>query len=140
VLKLKCCGLIFSWSAMIQTKTLLIICEKAEFYRHLQQGLSGSSYIIKTIPSSVDAIQDRIEQIAPDLLIIDAAPPQLSGIELSLQVRCFSQIPILMFSTLNTKADEIRILDVNSEGWLSEPLGFDLISVRINDLLAKPVA
>jgi DNA-binding response OmpR family regulator len=125
---------------MIQTKTLLIICDKAEFRRHLEHGLSGSSYIIKTISSSIDRIEERIEQIAPDLLIIDAAPPQLSGIELSLQIRSFSQIPLLMFSTLNTQEDEIRILDVNTEGWLSEPLGFDLIFVRINDLLSKPVA
>lgn len=140
MLELKCCELICSWSNMIQKKTLLIICDKEEFYRHLLLGLSNSAYIIKTISSSVNRLQDSIEQTAPDLLIIDAAPPQLSGIELSLRIRSFSQIPLLMFSTLNTREDEIRILDVNTEGWLSEPLGFDLISVRINDLLAKPVA
>ena len=125
---------------MNQAKLILIVSQQMDFCRRLENGLSDNAYRIETTSSSDYELQEKIERLSPDLIIIDAAPPGLKGIELSLQIRCWSPVPLLMFSTLNTQVDEIRILDVHNDGWLSEPLGFDLISVRINDLLAKPVA
>ena len=124
---------------MSQTKLILLISEQVDFQRRLEKGLSGNAYMIKTLTSYDNKLKDKIEQISPDLVIIDAAPPELKGIKLSLQIRNWSPVPLLLFSTLNTPENEIRILDVHADGWLSEPLGFDLISVRINDLLANPV-
>ena len=124
---------------MSQTKLILLISEQVDFQRRLEKGLSGNAYMIKTLTGYDNKLKDKIEQISPDLVIIDAAPPELKGIKLSLQIRNWSPVPLLLFSTLNTPENEIRILDVHADGWLSEPLGFDLISVRINDLLANPV-
>ena len=128
-----------SGSTMSQTKLILLISEQVDFQRRLEKGLSGNAYIIKTTSSYDNKLKETVEQISPDLIIVDAAPPELKGIKLSLQIRSWSSVPLLMFSTLNTAENEIRILDVHADGWLSEPLGLDLISVRINDLLANPV-
>ena len=125
---------------MNQIKTILIISQQIDFCRRMENGFSCNAYRIETASGSDYQLQAKIERISPDLIIIDVAPPELTGIELSLQIRCWSPVPQLMFSTLNTQAKEVRILDVHSDGWLSEPLSFDLISVRVSDLLANPVA
>jgi DNA-binding response OmpR family regulator len=60
----------------------------------------------------------------------------LSGLSLSLQIRQWTAVPLLILSTVETRDKEIRLLDLRSKGYLSEPYDISMVAIRINLILS----
>jgi DNA-binding response OmpR family regulator len=119
---------------MPATRKILVISNARVLFDKLDYLLKKAGYEMYFVSSSDPGIQATIEKIRPKVLVIDPEFPGMNGLKLSLLVRRWTQAPILMISPADSGPDEIRILDVSSRDLLSEPLGVDLVAVRVEAL------
>jgi len=102
--------------------------------------LSGPEYQVFYALRTEQQLQQKIVEINPSLIIVDPDIPALRGISLSLLIRQWSPAPILMLSAARTQPDEIRMLDIDAEEYLSEPFDISLFSARIDNILSPSPA
>jgi two-component system KDP operon response regulator KdpE len=67
----------------------------------------------------------------PDLIILDLGLPDLSGIEVTRQVREWSRIPIIVLSVREEEATKVAALDVGADDYLTKPFGIAELMARI---------
>ena len=77
---------------------------------------------------------------APDLVILDWMLPEVSGIEVCLQIRrqeAGRQLPILIVSARGEKADRTRAFEVGADDYLMKPFSLVEMTSRVRALLRR---
>jgi two-component system KDP operon response regulator KdpE len=120
---------------MAELKTILVISNEKLLYEKLKTLLDNDGLDLKFALSSDKGLKTIIETMKPQVMVVDPEIPGMRGIKLSMLIRSWSPAPILMISPAQSGPNEIRILDVTSKDWLSEPLGVDLVAVRVNAII-----
>jgi DNA-binding response OmpR family regulator len=118
-------------------KNILVISKKNFLVRKICATLPKKEIQVQTTTETGEKLKSNIEQISPDLIVIDAEIAPQMGIGLSLFIRQWSVVPLLILSTINTKSDEIRCIDMKSFDLLSEPIKTSLIAMRINSIFSE---
>ena len=120
---------------MPEYKPILVISSDRLLYEKLQTLLKDDSLDLKFASSGDSALKTIIEDFKPRVVVVDPELPGMNGIKLSMLIRKWWPAPILMLSPARSGPNEIRVLDVTSKDWLSEPLGVDLVAVRVNAII-----
>jgi two-component system KDP operon response regulator KdpE len=67
----------------------------------------------------------------PDLIILDLGLPDGDGMEFILDVRSWSQVPIIVLSARVGEQDKIEALDAGADDYLSKPFGVGELLARV---------
>ena len=110
----------------------MVISSDPTLLRFLRENLGEDNYPLASTRYSGDELQETLVREEPDLIILDIMMPELTGIELCLRLRRFSDAPVLMLSAWEAGPGMIRGLDLSAENYLSEPFGVDELRSRIN--------
>src|SRR5664279_5455680 len=89
---------------------ILVIEDDPQIRRFLRATLTTNGYRLLEATTG----QDGLRQIAtqhPDLIVLDLGLPDMDGLELTRQVREWSQIPILVLSARDQERDKVGALD-----------------------------
>lgn len=121
---------------MLSPKTVLVISDDLALYRLLSKVLSEQGYDVPYAQKTDHRLKMIIEKLLPDLIVIDPENSPVKGIELSLLVRQWSPSPILILTTVNSGCHEVRALNVEATGCLSEPFDASLVVTRVNNILS----
>jgi two-component system, OmpR family, KDP operon response regulator KdpE len=121
---------------MINKQTILVISEDCDLYKQLEDDLWMNGYQVCRAQSVDAGLKSLISRVHPDLIVIDPEVPSMKGLELSLLVRQWTPVPILILSIETEQKREVRILDLNAADYLSEPLDIKVVTARINNLLS----
>ena len=119
---------------MSKSKILTISSDPA-IQRLLQQNLSDNDYQITSIQYTREKLSTVLEEEHPDLIILDIMMPGQDGIKVCLYIRQLSSAPIIMLSTWKAGEGKVRGLDLNSNNYLTEPFGIDVLNAWIKELL-----
>ncbi len=103
----------------------------------LQQELNDGNYEIINTERSGVYLRDVLRAENPDFIILDIIMPSLDGIGTCLQIRQWTQTPIMMLSTWDTSGSTVRGLNLGSDTYLTEPFGMDVLKTRIEDTLKR---
>lgn len=120
---------------MSEPKKILVISNEYMLFEKLQEHLAENGYSLKYACSYDPSLRRIIGDYDPRIIVVDPEIPDLKGLKLSLLIRQWSPAPILLISPALSGPREIRVLDVTAKDWLSEPLGIDLVAVRVNSLV-----
>ena len=119
-----------------KTKILTVSRDQA-LVNFLQKELGPTGYeVINTRHSGIQ-LRQVLEAEQPDFIILDIVMPALDGIGTCLQLRQWTQLPIMMLSTWGTDGAAVRGLNLCSDGYLTEPFGGDVLKQRVNDTLKR---
>jgi DNA-binding response OmpR family regulator len=103
----------------------------------LQQELEDSEYkIVHTHHSGVQ-LKSVLAAEKPRFIILDIVMPSLDGIGMCLQLRQWTQAPVMMLSTWGTGHGTVRGLNLSANNYLSKPFGGDFLKKRIKDTLKR---
>lgn len=91
---------------------------------------------IEEAVDGVDAIR-KVEQVKPNLIILDIMMPVLDGIEVCRQVRKFSQVPIIMLSARAEDEDRIMGLELGADDYIAKPFHPREVVARVNAVLRR---
>jgi DNA-binding response OmpR family regulator len=79
-------------------------------------------------------------EISPDVIILDLMMPGMDGWQVCIQVRSFSNVPILILSALDNPGMVASALDAGADDYLVKPVPVGVLLAHINTLTRRPVS
>ncbi len=121
---------------MISSKKILVVSRDDDLYRRLNTYLFERGYDTSTTRETGNELKLTIDELTPDLIIVNPETPSLQGLEISLRIRQWTPAPILILSTVDTRENEVRTLDLSAKDYLSEPFNINVVAARINKIIS----
>ncbi|MEZ4866786.1 MAG: response regulator transcription factor [Caldilineaceae bacterium] len=108
---------------------ILIVDTDRQMRRFLQSQLQARLYRVLAVETGQTALV-KVEQMHPDLIILDLDLPDMSGLTCLKRLRARTQSPVIALSMGATVEEQIAALDAGADDFLAKPL-------RIDELLAR---
>lgn len=121
------------------TKRLLVVEDDRPIAELLKFHFAGAGYRVTTTPSGDEALI-LIEEIKPDLVILDWMIEGTSGIEVCRRVRrnsATATLPIIMLTARGDEDDRIRGLETGADDFVPKPFSPKELLARANALLRR---
>lgn len=118
---------------------ILTISRDQSLVTLLQQELNDGNYEIINTERRGIPLKDVVDSESPEFIILDIVMPSLDGIGICLQLRQWTQTPIMMLSTWDTGNSTVRGLNLGAESYLTEPFSIETLRERIDDTLKRSI-
>ena len=122
---------------MLVRRKILTVSDDNVLVNLLQSGLGEYDYEVISTRHTGSRLRDVIEAEQPDFIVQDIIMPSLDGIGNCLQIRQWTQTPILMLSTWDTGDGTVRGLNLCSDTYLTEPFSIDILRLRIEETIKR---
>jgi DNA-binding response OmpR family regulator len=106
----------------------------------LQRELTSDDYEVINTQHTGVYLKEVLDTEQPDFIILDIIMPSLDGIGICLQLRQWTQVPIMMLSTWGAGSGTVKGLSLGAEGYLSDGFGADTLKQRIEETLKRRIA
>jgi two-component system, OmpR family, KDP operon response regulator KdpE len=120
---------------MSPVKKVLVISTDIALYQRLNSQLSPEEYCFTLVQKTDEELRTSIEEVAPDIIIVDPDISTLRGVEVSLLIRQWTPTPILILTVARTLENQVRALDLAAEDYLSEPFAISHVARQIDHIL-----
>lgn len=115
---------------------VLVIDDERPIRRFLRASLNGHGYTVIEAENGRQGISEAAGQ-HPDLIILDLGLPDMDGIEVTRQLRDWSDIPIIVLSVRSRENDKIAALDAGADDYLTKPFGVGELLARMRAALRR---
>ncbi len=112
-----------------QGPLVLVVEDETQMRKFIRASLSSHGYQILEAGSAIEALRLATSN-SPGLILMDLGLPDGDGIELTKQIREWSQVPIIVISARGREDDKVVALDAGADDYLTKPFG-------VNELLAR---
>ncbi len=116
---------------------VLVISSDPVLQGFLQRNLREYGYQSYSTKDCGEGLRALLDAEVADLVLLDAMMPTMEGIEVSLRIRQWCQVPILMLSAWGAGRDKVRRLDFSSDDYLTEPLDAAGLISHIENVLRR---
>ena len=113
---------------------ILVIDDEPNAVRLIEAILRREGCEVTSAPDG-DAGLRRFQEYAPDLVLLDAVLPKLSGFEVCARLRESSAVPIIMLSALPNEQDRARCLSLGANDYLGKPFDIGELAARVRAAL-----
>jgi CheY-like chemotaxis protein len=114
--------------------TVLVVDDQPKVLRFLEIDLRFRGFEVITTTSGEEALQ-LIRSARPDIMLLDILMPEMDGFEVLRQLRAFSQLPVIAFSSSVANYDEAIQLGANA--FVSKPFKADDMLNKIHACLSQ---
>lgn len=83
------------------------------------------------------AALEGLEREKPDLIVLDLGLPDVNGVDVCVQMRRLSSVPILVLSARGAEGDKVRALDAGADDYVTKPFGAQELLARIRVALRR---
>lgn len=109
---------------------VLVIDDELPIRRLLRASLEAQGLEVEEATSARAGLQ-HAAQDPPDLIILDLGLPDGDGLEVTRQIRSWSQIPIVILSARGQESDKVAALDAGADDYLTKPFGLAELNARL---------
>ena len=117
--------------------TILLVDDDLAFAEALRDQLTARGYHVYHVVSAVEA-EDVVDEVAPDLVIVDLLPPDTRGLVLCANLRDRITAPIIICTGSNQPEDRLLGLKLGADDVVSKPFSSEEIAARIEVTLRRP--
>ncbi|EPF73862.1 response regulator [Acinetobacter rudis] len=113
---------------------ILIIDDEAQVRKFLDIALRSQGYATMLAENG----QQGLELLAlhgADLLILDLGLPDLDGREVLTELRCWSQVPVIVLSVRADEQEKVALLDAGAHDYVTKPFSVQELMARIRVML-----
>jgi two-component system, OmpR family, phosphate regulon response regulator PhoB len=121
------------------TKRLLVVEDDRPIAELLKHHFAAAGFIVTTTPSGDEALI-LIEEVKPDLVILDWMIEGTSGIEVCRRVRrsrATERLPIIMLTARGEEDDRVRGLETGADDFVAKPFSPKELVARASALLRR---
>ena len=118
---------------------ILVVDDDAQILRALRTNLEARDYRVVTASTGRQAVIELADH-SPDLLILDLGLPDISGLEVLMSLRSWSDIPVIVVSARTSDPDKISALDEGADDYLTKPFSMGELLARVRAALRRHVA
>lgn len=115
---------------------ILLVEDDSSLAEWILDYLAAHGYRVSHINRGDQAL-DAIENLQPDLLILDVMLPYKNGFDICKESRLFYCNPILMLTACTEEADEILGLELGANDYVSKPVKPRVLLARVKALLRR---
>ena len=116
---------------------ILIIDDEESIFEVIEGLLLREGYDLTYVSSGKEAL-NQIEEIQPDVILLDLMMPEMDGLETCQQIKAnqrWCHIPIIMVTALSSKEDLARSLEAGADDFLSKPINSIEMRARVRSML-----
>jgi two-component system KDP operon response regulator KdpE len=115
---------------------VLVVDDERAIRRYLHAALNAHGYIIYEAVNGQEVLSMAATE-RPDLIILDLGLPDIDGVEITRQIREWSQIPIIILSVREQEKDKVAALDAGADDYLTKPFSTGELMARIRVALRR---
>ena len=115
---------------------LLVIEDDPAILRFVRQALETDGHHV----FETDTVERGLMEAGtrrPDLVILDLGLPDGDGVALLRDLRCWSQVPVIVLSARSDERDKIAALDAGADDYLVKPFSVGELSARVRAALRR---
>ncbi|MBI1876792.1 MAG: response regulator [Chloroflexi bacterium] len=116
---------------------ILIVDDNPAARETLQELLILSDYQLAFASNGFEALV-KVEELAPDLILLDVMMPDMDGFEVCRRLKTeqrWRHIPIILVTALDSKEDLAQGLDAGADDFLSKPVNKLELRARVRSML-----
>ena len=121
-------------------KARILVVDDVRMIRHLVKvNLELEGYKVVEAENGKEALE-RIEEAKPDLILLDVIMPFLDGFQVLKRLRQDEQtqsIPVVMLTTCNEEADQIKSWEIGISEYVSKPFNPNALVSLVNRVLSE---
>lgn len=124
------------------TPKILIVEDNIDNLNILSEMLNQRAYIVRRAINGSIALRS-INQVSPDLILLDILLPDLSGYDLCQQLKANDQtcdIPIIFISALSDPQEKVKAFEVGGSDYITKPFATAEVFARIQNQLQLKAA
>ncbi|MCS0789029.1 response regulator YycF [Cytobacillus firmus] len=111
-------------------KKILVVDDEKPIADILQFNLKKEGYDVVCAYDGNDAL-DKVEEIKPDLILLDIMLPQRDGIEVCREVRKKYDMPIIMLTAKDSEIDKVLGLELGADDYVTKPFSTRELIARV---------
>jgi two-component system KDP operon response regulator KdpE len=121
---------------MTQAAQILVVDDEPQIVRGLKVILRAAGYEVKTAESKQEAL-DAVAVHPPDAVVLDLVLPDGTGVEVTEEIRGWSELPIVVLSAVGDEREKVRALDAGADDYVTKPFGNEELLARLRAVLRR---
>ncbi len=122
----------------MSNEKILIVDDEKEMCLLVKSFLDNEQFQTYTAYDAASAIE-TLDVITPDLIILDVMLPDMSGVDLCLQIRNKVSSPIVFMSCKSEEIDKIIALSVGGDDYITKPYSSGELIARVKAHLRREI-
>jgi two-component system, OmpR family, KDP operon response regulator KdpE len=115
---------------------VLVVDDEPQIVRALKVVLREAGFEAVPAETGAEAL-DHAAVRPPDAAIIDLVLPDIDGIEVTRQLREWSEMPILVLSAIGEESEKVRALEAGADDYVTKPFGTRELVARLQAALRR---
>ena len=115
---------------------ILVVDDEKLVVKGIKFNLEHDGYEVVTAFDGESAVALTSSE-KPDLVILDLMMPKLDGLEACMQIRAFSNVPIIMLTARSTDMDKLMCFECGADDYVTKPFNILELKARIRALLRR---
>jgi two-component system phosphate regulon response regulator PhoB len=118
---------------------LLVVEDEEALATLLDYNLEKEGFRVERAGDGEEALL-KVEEEAPDLILLDWMLPKVSGVEVCRQLRArpeTKRTPVLMLTARGEETDKVRGLDTGADDYVVKPFAMSELTARVRALLRR---
>ncbi|SDF53781.1 response regulator transcription factor [Sporolituus thermophilus] len=120
-------------------KTVLIVDDEKQIRELLAIYFTQAGFTVAEAANGAEALI-KVEQVKPDIVILDIMMPVLDGFEVCQQIRKYSTVPIIMLTSRTEDDDRIMGLEIGADDYVTKPFNPKEVVARVKAILRRTAA
>jgi two-component system KDP operon response regulator KdpE len=113
-----------------EKELILLIEDEPQMRRFLRITLQGHGYRLVEVGTGQEGLMQAASR-NPDVVLLDLGLPDLDGLEVTKQLREWTQTPIVVISAREQEQDKVKALDAGADDYLTKPFSAGELMARI---------
>ena len=118
----------------MDTGTILVVDDEPQIRRVLLAVLVNAGYEVVEAKNGEDAIENLMRE-CPDLVLLDANLPDMSGLEVCARIRLTFEGPIIMLTVRSSEQDKVSAFNAGANDYVVKPFATGELLARIRNAL-----
>jgi CheY-like chemotaxis protein len=122
---------------MEKAKKKIVIVDDDKIELELLEGLFGEEYELHLIDNETEALKE-IENIAPDLVIMDIMMPQFDGVSIYIAMKQnerIANIPVIFITAIEDAEYKEQMQEWGASGYITKPFDREYLHNLLHKLL-----
>ena len=115
---------------------ILVVDDEKLLVKGIKFNLENDGYEVETAYDGEEAVE-KAKNGKFDLILLDIMMPKLSGLEACMQIREFSNVPIIMLTAKSDEMDKLIGFEQGTDDYLTKPFNILELKARIRALLRR---
>ena len=117
-------------------KKILVVDDEKPISDIIKFNLKKEGYDVYTAYDGEEALQ-KVEEINPDLILLDLMLPKIDGLEVAREVRKTHNMPIIMVTAKDAEIDKVLGLEMGADDYVTKPFSNRELVARVKANLRR---